>query len=90
MNCNILDNKILILQNELDIYDAPVLKEKLTTVAAANNGTVILDLIEVKDLTTPVIQVLIAAKNDLSGLRILNIGANAAKYLKLFGLNLTL
>jgi anti-anti-sigma regulatory factor len=88
MNCNILDNKILILQNELDIYDAPVLKEKLTTVAAANNGMVLLDLNDVEDLTTPVLQVLIAAKNDLSGLRILNIGSNVAKYLKLFGLNL--
>ena len=73
MNCEIKDTLIIIKQDSLDIYDAPVLKEKITTVAYGDKRTVVLDLRDVEDISTPAIQVLIAAKKSFEGLKILNI-----------------
>ena len=73
MNFEIKDNLIIIKQDSLDIYDAPVLKEKIAAAASADNRTVVLDLQNVGDMSTPAIQVLIAAKKSFEGLKILNI-----------------
>lgn len=88
MNCTIEENKILILQDELDIYDAPILKEKISSVAAANNNSVVVDLRQVEDATTPIIQILIAARKGLEDLKILNINEAIIKNFNLLGLSL--
>ena len=41
MKYEIAGNTILILQNELDIYDAPILKEYISSAAKDNDGSVI-------------------------------------------------
>ena len=56
MNCEVKDNLIIIKQDSLDIYDAPVLKEKIAAAASANNRTVVLDLRNVEDVSTPAIR----------------------------------
>ncbi|OGW61239.1 MAG: hypothetical protein A2Y48_03750 [Nitrospirae bacterium RIFCSPLOW2_12_42_9] len=88
MNCEVKENKILIHQAELDIYDTQVLKEKISAVAAANNNSVILDLQRVEAISTPVIQVLMAAKKGITDFRILNINDGVTMNLNLFGFSL--
>ncbi|OGW53144.1 MAG: hypothetical protein A2Z60_03285 [Nitrospirae bacterium RIFCSPLOWO2_02_42_7] len=88
MNCEVKENKILIHQAELDIYDTQVLKEKISSVAAANNNSVILDLQKVEAISTPVIQVLMAAKKGITDFRILNINDGVTRNLNLFGFSL--
>ncbi len=88
MNCEVEENKILVLQDELDIYDAPALKEKISTVAAANNNSVVVDLQKVEYLTTPIIQVFIAARKGSGGLKILNMNEAVMRDFKLFGFSL--
>lgn len=85
MNCEINENKILILQDTLDIYDAHELKEKIMTVASANKSSIILDLQHVEDASTPVIQVLIAAKKSIDDVKIMNIKEGVANNLTLLG-----
>lgn len=85
MNCEIKENKVMILQDNLDIYDAHELKEKIMTVASANHSSIILDLQNVEDASTPVIQVLIAAKKSIDALKIINIKEGVANNLILIG-----
>ncbi|MBI5756151.1 MAG: STAS domain-containing protein [Nitrospirae bacterium] len=88
MKHEVVDNKILILQDELDIYDAPLLKEKITTVANTNNNSVVVDLHQVESISTPVIQILISAKKSLKDFNILNINDGIIRNLNLFGFSL--
>ncbi|MDD5434714.1 MAG: hypothetical protein PH343_04730, partial [Nitrospira sp.] len=57
----------------LDIYDAPILKERIAAGASANKNSISIDLQNVDDISTPAIQVLIAAKKGLDDLKVLNI-----------------
>lgn len=88
MNCEVTGNKISILQTELDIYDAQVLKEKISSVAAANNHSVVIDLNKVEEMSTPIIQILLAAKESIGDLRISNISEGVARSLRMFGFSL--
>ena len=88
MKHEVIDNKILILQDELDSYDAPLLKEKITTVANTNNNSVVVDLHHVESISTPVIQILMSAKKSLKDFNILNINDGIIRNLNLFGFSL--
>ena len=50
MKYEIVENKILVLQDELDIYDAPYLRENITSTAKTNNNSVVLDLHHVESI----------------------------------------
>ena len=88
MKHEVIDNKILILQDELDIYDAPLLKEKIAIVANTNNNSVVVDLHQVESISTPVIQILMSAKKSLKDFNILNINDGIIRNLNLFGFSL--
>lgn len=83
----IAGNQIQILKEELDIYDAPVLKDKIYSVASVSDSVVI-DLKQVEEVSTPVIQVLIAAQKGIRDLKILNIQDGVIRSFKLFGLSI--
>lgn len=88
MKCDVVENRIVILQDELDIYDAPTLREKISSVVTQNNHSVVLDLHMVESISTPVIQVLMAAKKGIKGLEVLNINERVNINLWLFGFSL--
>lgn len=88
MKHEVVKNKILILQDELDIYDAPILKEKIAEVAASHDSSVILDLDQVEGVSTPVIQVLMSARKSLKDFTIVNIHEGVRKNCSLFGYTL--
>lgn len=92
MKCEIKEKIIIIKQDSLDIYDAPILKEKITALATAgafgSKKSIIIDLQNVDDISTPAIQVLIAAKKGLEDLKILNIKESVINNLILLGVSL--
>lgn len=88
MKHDILGNTILILQNELDIYDAPTLKEYISSSAKENDGSVILDLHHVDSISTPIIQILLSSKKSISNFKVLNISDSVIRNLTLFGFSL--
>lgn len=85
MRCEVVGNKILILQDELDIYDASTLKEKILEVASSNDSSVIIDLQQVECLSTPIIQILMSAKKSLMDFKVLNINEAVNLNCTLFG-----
>lgn len=88
MNCEVIQNRVLIQQDELDIYDALTLKEQITSVAASNNNSVVLDLQRVEGISTPIIQILLSFKRDIVDFKILNISEGVQKTIHLFGFSL--
>lgn len=81
------ENKILIQQDELDIYDAPILKDKLSALSALSND-VSIDLQHVTDVSTPIIQILLAAEKSPANLKLLNIKERVRKNFQLFGFSI--
>lgn len=88
MKYEIVKNKILILQDELDIYDAPNLRENILTAAKSNDGSVILDLHHVESISTPIIQILLGARKSIGNFKVLNINNSVMRNLTLFGFSL--
>lgn len=88
MKHEILGNTILVLQNELDIYDAPALKEYISSSAKENDGSVILDLHNVDSISTPIIQILLSSEKSISHFKVLNISESVIRNLTLFGFSL--
>lgn len=88
MKCEIKEKIIIIKQDSLDIYDAPILKEKIAVAASANKKSIIIDLQNVEDISTPAIQVLIAAKKSLEDLKVLNIREGVVNNLIMLGSSL--
>lgn len=85
MNCEVIGNRILIHQAELDIYDAQVLKEKISSVAAENHHSVVLDLNKVEEISTPIAQILLAAKESIGDFRVSNLSEGVSRSLRMFG-----
>jgi len=88
MKHEIVGNKILILQNELDIYDAPTLKEYISSAAKENAGTVIVDLHHVDSISTPIIQILLSSGKSFNSFKVLNISDSVMRNLALFSYSL--
>lgn len=88
MKYEIVDNTILILQNELDIYDAPILKEYISSAANKNDGSVIVDLHHVDSISTPIIQILLSSGKSINCFKVLNISDSVIRNMALFGYSL--
>lgn len=88
MNCDIKDNLIIIKQDTLDIYDATALKEKIASVSSTANKSLVVDLGNLEDITTPAVQILISAKKYLKGIRFINIKESVVNNLILLGTSL--
>ena len=88
MKYEIVGNTILILQNELDIYDAPILKEYISSAAKENDGSVIVDLHHVDSISTPIIQILLSSGKSINSFKVLNISDSVRRNLALFGYSL--
>lgn len=88
MKYEITGNTILILQNELDIYDAPILKEYISSAARENDGSVIVDLHHVDSISTPIIQILLSSGKSINSFKVLNISDSVIRNLALFGYSL--
>ena len=88
MKYEIAGNTILILQNELDIYDAPILKEYISSAAKENDGSVIVDLHHVDSISTPIIQILLSSGKSNNSFKVLNISDSVIRNLALFGYSL--
>ncbi|HZX49218.1 MAG: hypothetical protein A2Z47_01955 [Thermodesulfovibrio sp. RBG_19FT_COMBO_42_12] len=88
MKYEMVGNTILILQNELDIYDAPILKDKISSAAKEMGGSVIVDLHHVDCISTPIIQILLSSGKYINGFKILNISDSVNRNLSLFGYSL--
>lgn len=88
MKYEIIENKILVLQDELDIYDAPYLRENITSTAKTNNNSVVLDLHHVESISTPIIQILLSAGKTLSDFKVMNINDSVMRNLTIFGFSL--
>lgn len=88
MKYEIAGNTILILQNELDIYDAPILKEYISSAANKNDGSVIVDLHHVDSISTPIIQILLSSGKSINCFKVLNISDSVIRNLALFGYSL--
>ncbi len=88
MKFGISGNKISILQDELDIYDAPNLRENILSAAKSNDGSVILDLHNVGSISTPIIQILLGARKSIGNFQVLNINNSVMRNLTLFGFSL--
>lgn len=88
MKHELAGDTILILQNELDIYDAPILREHISSTAKGNDGSVIVDLHHVESISTPIIQILLSSAKSINSFKVLNISDSVAKNMKLFGISL--
>lgn len=88
MKYELVGNKILILQDELDIYDAPILKENICSAAKANEGSVIVDLYHVDSISTPIIQILLSSLKSMNSFKALNISDSVIRNLALLGYSL--
>lgn len=88
MKYEIAGKTILILQNELDIYDAPILKEYISSAAKEKDGSVIVDLHHVDSISTPIIQILLSSGKSINSFKVLNISDSVIRNLALFGYSL--
>jgi len=87
VNCTVTGNRVIIQQSELDIYDAQALKERISSVAADNDNTVEIDLREVGAISTPIVQILLAAKKGLKYFRVFNLKEEVYRTFHIFGLD---
>lgn len=88
MKCDIKENLVIIKQDSLDIYDATALKEKIASVSSAAQKSLVVDLGNLEDITTPAMQVLISAKKSLEGIKFINIKESVVNNLILLGSSL--
>lgn len=88
MKCDIKENLVIIKQDSLDIYDATALKEKIVSVSSTVQKSLVVDLGNIEDITTPAIQILISAKKSLEEIKFINIKESVVNNLILLGSSL--
>ncbi|MBE9537169.1 MAG: hypothetical protein IMF07_08315 [Proteobacteria bacterium] len=78
-------NKVTVEVDDLDIYVAEELKNKLAEVLKKSPDKAILNLAKVKRISTPALQVILSAGNSFDELNVTDLCEEIASDLKMIG-----
>lgn len=88
MGIAVKNNKVIVEEEDLDIYLADELKACLLEVIGKKKKKIVLDLGKVGRITTPAIQVILSAKKSTDNIEVKGLSVEIQSELKNLGVNI--